>query len=165
MAKSRTCCSVLGVWAVLMECLILAIVHWRSLLLWSIFKSHYETWTPDSGLDHGLDSGSLDSIMGSLHFRSSGVKGYSATKLWSGCCKLEGLIISTLQNYRRDNHFRWYSNLAQSLCFLKTRWVLVCKIYFTTGQNCHEMDMDFPGKYRKLMKCPWKVVSCVFHGP
>ena len=35
----------------------------------------------------------------------------------------------------------------------------------TTGQNCHEMDMDFPWKYRKLMKCPWKLASWVFHGP
>jgi len=65
----------------------------------------------------------LDSII-ELDFRSSGVKGYSTAKLCSWCCKLEGLPISMLQNYRRW-HFRWDSNLVQALCFLKTRWVLV----------------------------------------
>jgi len=70
----------------------------------------------------------LESIMDSIiapDFWLSGVKSYSAAKLWcSWYCKLEGLIISTLKNYRRDNHC-WDSNLAQSLCFFKTGWVLV----------------------------------------
>jgi len=67
-------------------------------------------WTLDWTMDWTLDS-IMDSIVS-----GSGVKGYSAAKLWcSWCCKLERLIIRIIG----DNHFRWLrnSNLAQSLCF------------------------------------------------
>ena len=95
---------------------------------------HYKTWTLDWTTDWTLDS-IMDSII-ALDFWSSRVKGYSAAKLWcSWCCKLEGLIISTLQNYGSDNHFRWDSNLAQSLCFLETGWVLVDQNHTVQQQN------------------------------
>ena len=69
-------------------------------------------WTLDWTMDWTLDS-IMDSIVS-----GSGVKGYSAAKLWcSWCCKLEWLIIRII--HVGDNHFRWLrnSNLAQSLCF------------------------------------------------
>jgi len=71
----------------------------------------------------------LESIMDSIiapDFWLSGVKSYSAAKLWcSWYCKLEGLIISTLKNYRRDNHC-WDSNLAQSLHVLFQNRMSAC---------------------------------------
>jgi len=93
------------------------IFHAILMLWWYLRPGHYKTWTLDWTMDWTLDS-IMDSII-ALDSWSSGSQ-VTQRELWcSWCCKLEGLIISTLQNYRRDNHFRWDSNLVQSLCFSK----------------------------------------------
>ena len=78
-------------------------------------------------------------------------------------------LMSSLQSSCEDaDRRKWHWVLGPYSCgeCCSEPWpLLMTVISSTTGQNCHETDMDFPWKYRKLMKCAWKFASWVFHGP